>query len=624
MPRRRARHRALTASRSCRPCRGRRPRAGTMRRAGVVRRPGAQPRAAAICSVPCWRAARSPCATSSIAWRDMGLAGPEIRVVGGGARSPLWLQMKADVTGRTVRVLATDQATAMGAAMLAAVGAGFVARPGRGGRALRRPRRAGVRTGPSRPAAYDDAYGRYRRLFDAMEPTFVVTTRSTLPDPTDLDGLRARLDASGGAGDDGTGRAARRPIGMGSVRIDGDALDGLVAAVDAVRREGPVLVVVDGTPMRRAGADLKATAIAALEARFDTRVAVIEPPWRRGPRRCSMPLARPTTAIAAANPGCVVSIGSGTITDVAKDASLRAGGIPFVVVQTAVSVNAFSDDMAVLLRDGVKRTVPSRWPDALLVDLQVIADAPPAMNRAGFGELCSMFTAPADWYLANAVGLDDTYDEAVVGPVPRWRRGPAGRRRARPGQRPGDARRAGLADDPDRHRHGRGRPDRAAVRHRAPAQPPARHGGRRRRPTAGVPWRTGRGRVRAGRDALAGDARAVRPGEPGRRARARPTRRRSSVRVRAAFDPIDPSGRMADECWRDVAKKLERWRAARPRIEAFAEAWPRHRAALRPARGATRGPARRPAPGRGGRRPSPSWSHRPRSRSGAGRCGPCP
>ena len=36
------------------------------------------------------------------------------------------------------------------------------------------------------------------------------------------------------------------------------------------------------------------------------------------------------------------------------------------------------------------------------------------MNRAGFGELCSMFTAPADWYLASALGLDDAYDPGVV------------------------------------------------------------------------------------------------------------------------------------------------------------------------------------------------------------------
>jgi glycerol-1-phosphate dehydrogenase [NAD(P)+] len=44
----------------------------------------------------------------------------------------------------------------------------------------------------------------------------------------------------------------------------------------------------------------------------------------------------------------------------------------------------------------------------------VLAGAPPAMNLAGFGDLISMWTAPADWYLASAVGMDDSYHEAPV------------------------------------------------------------------------------------------------------------------------------------------------------------------------------------------------------------------
>jgi xylulokinase len=102
----------------------------------------------------------------------LGLAGPEMRVVGGGARSPLWLQMKADVTGRTVRVLATDEATAMGAAMLASVGAGFVRDLDE---AVERDVRLEDRRyepDPSTTVAYTDSYARYRRLFDAVEPTF--------------------------------------------------------------------------------------------------------------------------------------------------------------------------------------------------------------------------------------------------------------------------------------------------------------------------------------------------------------------------------------------------------------------------------------------------------------------
>ena len=57
----------------------------------------------------------------------MGLGGDELRVVGGGARSALWLQIKADVTGRPVRAVRGDHATSAGAAMLAGVAAGLFA-----------------------------------------------------------------------------------------------------------------------------------------------------------------------------------------------------------------------------------------------------------------------------------------------------------------------------------------------------------------------------------------------------------------------------------------------------------------------------------------------------------------
>lgn len=221
------------------------------------------------------------------------------------------------------------------------------------------------------------------------------------PDPIDLDALRKAM----APGPDGP---RRRPIGLRRIEIGIDALDTLPEAVAAARiGSGPVIVLVDATPMRRAGRDLKADAVASLPA---ARSIVI------GAGRAELhadesALAEADEAVRGAS--VVVSVGSGTITDIAKDASFRAS-IPFVAVQTAVSVNAFSDDMAVLLRHGVKRTVPSHWPDALIVDLQVIADAPPIMNRAGFGELMAVFTAPADWYLATAVGADDSFDAAVV------------------------------------------------------------------------------------------------------------------------------------------------------------------------------------------------------------------
>jgi glycerol-1-phosphate dehydrogenase [NAD(P)+] len=103
----------------------------------------------------------------------------------------------------------------------------------------------------------------------------------------------------------------------------------------------------------------------------------------------------------AADAGCVVTVGSGTITDIGKAAA--PGGTPLVAVQTATSVNGYADPFSVLLRHGVKRTTPSRWPDALVVDPAVLQDAPAELNRAGAGDLMAMFTATADWYLASAM-----------------------------------------------------------------------------------------------------------------------------------------------------------------------------------------------------------------------------
>ena len=48
-----------------------------------------------------------------------------LRVVGGGQKNPLWVQLKADVTGLPVEVPAVPEITLLGAAMLAGVGAGI-------------------------------------------------------------------------------------------------------------------------------------------------------------------------------------------------------------------------------------------------------------------------------------------------------------------------------------------------------------------------------------------------------------------------------------------------------------------------------------------------------------------
>ncbi|MBN9106882.1 MAG: iron-containing alcohol dehydrogenase [Propionibacteriaceae bacterium] len=114
-------------------------------------------------------------------------------------------------------------------------------------------------------------------------------------------------------------------------------------------------------------------------------------------------------AVERATQGCrdadvVVTVGSGTISDLGK---VAATGRPHVIVQTAASVNGYADDESVLLRKGVKRTAPSAYATVLVVDTDIVAMAPVELNRSGLGDMISMFTAPADWYLANQLGMDD-------------------------------------------------------------------------------------------------------------------------------------------------------------------------------------------------------------------------
>lgn len=56
---------------------------------------------------------------------EIGVPAKQIRLGGGGARSPLWRQIQADVYGNEVEILAAEEGAAYGAAILAGVGARY-------------------------------------------------------------------------------------------------------------------------------------------------------------------------------------------------------------------------------------------------------------------------------------------------------------------------------------------------------------------------------------------------------------------------------------------------------------------------------------------------------------------
>lgn len=220
----------------------------------------------------------------------------------------------------------------------------------------------------------------------------------------DLDLIARRLEAAG----------ITKRIGISAIQIGSGALDHLPALVTRLQSStssGPVVILDDGVPKLRHGksvVDLVASyvggsqkirrvAMGSETGRVHANAETLDDALRR-----------------AAGAVCLVVVGSGTMADIGKAVSLRLGGVPYIVIQTALSVNGFAGDQSVLLIEGVKRTVPTRWADVLIADTDILAQAPLALNAAGVGDLTAMFTAPADWLLAHTLGMADTYSEAVV------------------------------------------------------------------------------------------------------------------------------------------------------------------------------------------------------------------
>ena len=101
----------------------------------------------------------------------MGLPLREIRAVGGGARSPLWRQIKADVTGLPVTLANTIETTALGAGILALTGSGLI---GSLSEALSLTTHV-VETrepNPQNRRAYEEYYQLYRDTYFSLLPVF--------------------------------------------------------------------------------------------------------------------------------------------------------------------------------------------------------------------------------------------------------------------------------------------------------------------------------------------------------------------------------------------------------------------------------------------------------------------
>lgn len=98
----------------------------------------------------------------------------------------------------------------------------------------------------------------------------------------------------------------------------------------------------------------------------------------------------------------IVSIGSGSLTDIARYAAYLSGK-RFSCVPTAPSVDAYTSTVAPILVNGVKKTFMAIPPRRILLDIEVLRNAPMDLLRAGVGDIVAKIPARMDWILSHIV-----------------------------------------------------------------------------------------------------------------------------------------------------------------------------------------------------------------------------
>jgi glycerol-1-phosphate dehydrogenase [NAD(P)+] len=196
------------------------------------------------------------------------------------------------------------------------------------------------------------------------------------------------------------------------IRVGASVLDGAIADACARHSTAAPLIISDGGPYRTPAGPV----VDRLAEQLDCSVIQLgtgtvradEDTVERAVTEVEAQCRRPS-----GSGRLLISIGAGTLTDIAKVTAQRTGS-RHVAVQTACSINGFIADRSVLVIAGAKRTVVSRWPDMLIADSDILTAAPVTLNLAGVGDLSTVPNAVAEWQLAAGLGHGPAYDAAVV------------------------------------------------------------------------------------------------------------------------------------------------------------------------------------------------------------------
>ncbi len=96
----------------------------------------------------------------------------------------------------------------------------------------------------------------------------------------------------------------------------------------------------------------------------------------------------------------LIGVGSGVMSDMTKGVATRLGK-PFIIFGTAPSMNSYTSITASVTVNNIKLSEWFNPANAVMLDVNILSQAPKAMIHAGVGDLVARTVCNADWKLAS-------------------------------------------------------------------------------------------------------------------------------------------------------------------------------------------------------------------------------
>ncbi|MEG0832972.1 MAG: iron-containing alcohol dehydrogenase [Oscillospiraceae bacterium] len=98
----------------------------------------------------------------------------------------------------------------------------------------------------------------------------------------------------------------------------------------------------------------------------------------------------------------VIGIGAKTICDLTKHIAKKTG-VRCILMPTAASTDSYALPQASFLENNHRSVLEAQAPTAILVDSNVVENAPVEMTNSGIGSILATYVSLADWQLSHAV-----------------------------------------------------------------------------------------------------------------------------------------------------------------------------------------------------------------------------